>query len=314
MEKVRTNQLIRDITRNINKVFVGHSNVVEIVIVALLANGHVLIDDIPGIGKTTLVKALARSLDLSFGRIQCTPDLLPSDVTGFTMFNVRTGEMEYKKGIVLNNIVLADEINRASPKTQSSLLEIMEESQVTVDGNTYKVPMPFMLLATQNPVEHVGTFPLPEAQLDRFMIRISLGYPKKEEEVDILTRSISDFTVDDLQAVVSRDEVLEMQRYTLKVHVADAIKKYITDISNATRNHPEVVLGCSPRASVLLMQAAQALALVRERDYVSPDDIQYLAKPVLAHRLILKNDITKRNIKQNQIIEEIINSIKVPLI
>lgn len=314
MENINTNQLIRNITRNINKVFVGHSNVVEIVIVALLANGHVLIDDIPGIGKTTLVKALAKSLDLSFGRIQCTPDLLPSDVTGFTMFNVRTGEMEYKKGIVLNNIVLADEINRASPKTQSSLLEIMEESQVTVDGKTYKVPEPFMLLATQNPVEHVGTFPLPEAQLDRFMIRISLGYPNKDEEIHILSRSISDFSIDDLQPIVSGEDILNMQREALKIHVAGSIKRYITEITNSTRNHPEVSLGCSPRASVLLMQASQALALVRGRDYVSPDDIQYLAKPVLAHRLILKNDIRKRIIKQNHIIEDVIGSIKVPLL
>lgn len=313
MDKSKINNVVQSIFSNVHKVFVGNDEVIEMVILALFANGHVLIDDIPGIGKTTLVKAISKTLDLSFGRIQCTPDILPSDITGFTMYNVKTGEMEYKEGMVLKNIVLVDEINRASPKTQSSLLEIMEEFQVTVDGNTHKLPKPFMILATQNPVEYIGTFPLPEAQLDRFMLRLSIGYPNKEQELDILTTSSDNFTVNDLTPVVSANDILEIQNGVHNIHVSKAVKKYITDIIIATRTHPEVSLGGSPRASILLMKSAQALAMIRGKDHVSPDDIQYLAKHVLAHRLILKSDINKKVFKQDEIIVNIIQNTRVPL-
>lgn len=313
MDKNKIKSVVQDIFSNVHKVFIGNDDVIEMVVVAIFANGHVLIDDIPGIGKTTLVKAIAKTLDLSFGRIQCTPDVLPSDITGFTMYNVKTGEMEYKEGLILKNIVLADEINRASPKTQSSLLEIMEEYQVTVDGKTHPVPKPFMLFATQNPVEFVGTFPLPEAQLDRFMLRLSIGYPEKQQEIDILSNSNNDFDLNSLEPVVTGEDVLAIQKEVYNIHVSNAIKKYITDIMISTRSHPDISLGGSPRASILLMKASQALAMIRGRDYVSPDDVQYLAKPVLSHRLILKNDINKKIFKQDEIVDNIISSTKVPL-
>jgi len=304
---------LQNIVNNIEKVIVGKREVIELTVIALAAEGHVLIEDIPGIGKTTLVKALAKSLDLSFGRIQCTPDVLPSDITGFNMFNIKSGEMEYKEGLIFNNIILTDEINRASPKTQSSLLEVMEEKQVTIDGKTRKVPDPFMLLATQNPIEYLGTFPLPEAQLDRFMFRISLGYPSYRHEFFMIDKVIKEEAIEHIESVATPDEMLKIQKEVKEIYISDAIKKYVLDIVTATRRNNDLVLGASPRASLQLLKAAQAAAYYMGRDYVIPDDIQKLANCVLSHRIILKPEAKVKEIKQEQIITNVIRTVKVPV-
>ena len=304
---------LQRIVANIEKVIVGKREVVELTVIALAADGHVLIEDIPGIGKTTLVKALAKSLDFSFGRIQCTPDVLPSDITGFNMFNIKSGDMEYKEGLVFNNIILADEINRASPKTQSSLLEVMEEGQVTIDGNTRKVPKPFMLLATQNPVEYLGTFPLPEAQMDRFMFKVSLGYPSYKNEFFMIDRIIKEGAIDKIRPVAEPQDMINIQKAVREVATSDAVKKYVLDIVTSTRKNPNVLLGASPRASIQLVKAAQAVAFFMGRDYVIPDDVQRLAMNVLAHRIILKPEAKIKEIKQEQIIFGILKSVKVPV-
>ena len=304
--------VLQKIVDNIEKVIIGKREVIELTVIALAAEGHVLIEDIPGIGKTTLVKALAKSLQLSFGRIQCTPDVLPSDITGFNMFNIKSGEMEYKEGLIFNNIILTDEINRASPKTQSSLLEVMEEKQVTIDGRTRKVPGPFMLLATQNPIEYLGTFPLPEAQLDRFMFRLSLGYPSYKHEFFMIDRVIKEEAIEHIEPVANPEDMLKIQDEVKKVYISDAIKKYVLDIVTSTRKNNDLVLGASPRASLQLLKAGQAVAYYMNREYIIPDDIQKLAVCVLAHRIILKPETKVKEIKQDQIILNVIKTVKVP--
>jgi MoxR-like ATPase len=275
---------IRD---NVGRVIVGKSETTTLLLVALLCEGHVLIEDVPGVGKTTLAKALARSLDLSFQRIQFTPDLLPSDVTGLSYFNQKTQEFQFRPGAIFANLVLADEINRATPRTQSALLEAMEERQVTSDGETRALPRPFFVLATENPIELEGTFPLPEAQLDRFLLRVSLGYPDRNEEGAIARRFAEANPLDDLAPVTRADDLAELGRACRRLFVGEAVEGYIVDLVRATREQPDVELGASPRATLALFRASQALAAIDGRDYVLPDDVKSLAQPVLGHRLIL---------------------------
>jgi MoxR-like ATPase len=307
-------KLISDIQENIEKVIVGKSGAIRLILTALLAGGHVLIEDVPGVGKTTLVSCLARSLNLSFKRIQFTPDILPSDITGFSIYNFKTGEMEFRPGMIMSQVVLADEINRTSPKTQASLLEVMEEHQVTVDGKTYPVPQPFMVLATQNPVEYIGTFPLPEAQLDRFFIKISIGYPSKREEMFILSRFQTQNPIKDLEPVADAQQILELQQQVKHIKVADAIKEYIAEMVAYTREHNDLTLGVSPRGALALMKASQACALLEGRDYVIPDDVQKMVSPVLSHRLILKPEARLKEMTAERILKSILNSIYVPVI
>ncbi len=305
-------QLCDKIKNNINRIMIGKNAVIEELLIALAAGGHVLIEDVPGIGKTTLVSSLARSLNLSFNRIQFTPDLMPSDVTGFNLFNQKSNEFEFQPGAVMKQLILADEINRTSPKTQSALLEVMQEGQVTVDGVTYVLPQPFMVLATQNPVEHLGTYPLPEAQLDRFMLKINLGYPSLDEEVQILRLYDQDEVLEQLSPVAGVDQVLWMREQTRLVHCADSIKYYITLLTTGTRQHPDVQLGASPRASRMLMQAAKGRALLHGRDFVRPDDVQALARPVLSHRLSLKPESRLKRSTPELIIQSVLERTPVP--
>lgn len=307
-------KLIKDIQENIEKVIVGKSEVIRLILIALLAGGHVLIEDVPGVGKTTLVSCLAKSLNLSFKRIQFTPDILPSDIIGFTMYNLKTGEMEFKPGMIMSQVILADEINRTSPKTQASLLEVMEERQVTVDGKTYPVPQPFIVLATQNPIEYIGTFPLPEAQLDRFFIKVSIGYPTKRDEMFILSRFQTQNPLDDLKPVADAQQILELQQQVRHIHVAEAIKEYIAELVACTREHKDLTLGASPRGAIALMRASQAYALLEGRDYVIPDDVQKMVIPVLSHRLILKPEARLREMTAERILRSILNSVYVPVI
>jgi len=307
-------KLVRDIQENIERVIVGKSQVIQLILIALLAGGHVLIEDVPGVGKTTLVSCLARSLNLSFKRIQFTPDILPSDITGFTMYNMKTGEMEFKPGMIMSQVILADEINRTSPKTQASLLEVMEEHQVTVDGKTYPVPQPFIVLATQNPIEYIGTFPLPEAQLDRFFIKVSIGYPTKREEMFILSRFQTQNPIKDLKPVANAQQILELQQQVRRVNVAEGIKEYIADLVAYTREHQDLTLGASPRGAIALMRASQAYAMLDGRNYVIPDDVQKMVVPVLSHRLILKPEARLKNMTPERILKSILNSAYVPVI
>jgi MoxR-like ATPase len=298
---------------NVDKVIVGKHETVELLLVALLCEGHVLIEDVPGIGKTMLAKAAARSLNCSFSRIQCTPDLLPSDVTGIHYFNQKTGEFELRHGPVNAHIVLADEINRATPRTQSCLLEAMQERQITVDLETVPLPRPFLIIATQNPVELEGTFPLPEAQLDRFLLKVRLGYPSQEEEGSILTRYQQDNPLDSLDAVLDAGELLELQKTCREVHIEQTVRNYVVALAAATRHHRSIELGASPRASLGLYLAAQALAAVRGREYVIPDDIKYLAVPALSHRLVCKPEVRLKGRSSEALIEEILNTVPVPV-
>ena len=306
-------ELISRIADNIQKVIVGKRSSIEYVIVALVSGGHVLIEDVPGVGKTSLVSALSKSISCTFRRIQFTPDVLPTDVTGFSMFNMKENAFEYRPGAVMSQIVLADEINRTSPKTQSSLLEAMEEGQVTVDGKSYILPAPFMVLATQNPVEYLGTFPLPEAQLDRFLMKVSLGYPQTDEEIFMLNRFSSDTPLDNLTAVTTPGEIIAAKEIVREVYVDPEVSKYIVQIVRATRNHQDVVLGISPRGSLALYHAAQAWACCRSRDYCTPDDVRDMAFPVLSHRLKLRQDARLRNLQPEAIIENILDSTYVPV-
>ncbi|HVN96023.1 MAG TPA: MoxR family ATPase [Syntrophorhabdaceae bacterium] len=306
-------ELCTQIIKNISRVIVGKRDSVELLLVGLLADGHVLLEDLPGLGKTLLAKSLARSMGASFKRVQFTPDLLPADITGFNIYNQQSGEFVFQAGPVMTHVLLADEINRTIPRTQSSLLESMEERQVTVDGKTYILPHPFFVMATQNPIELEGTFPLPEAQLDRFLLRISLGYPEQQEEIDILDRFQEQDPLLDLAPVGSPEQISALQLARRRIHVAAVIKEYITAIVAATRNHPALRLGASPRGSLGLMRAAQAKAALSGRDYVLPDDIKSLAVPVLAHRLILKEEEHLRGTTQRHVVDEIMERIPVPV-
>jgi MoxR-like ATPase len=304
--------LCKKITENISRVMVGKKESIELLLAALLADGHVLIEDIPGLGKTLLAKSLAKSIAGSFRRVQFTPDLLPADITGFNIYHQQTGQFIFQPGPVMANILLADEINRTIPRTQSSLLESMEERQVTVDGKTYPLPHPFFVMATQNPIELEGTFTLPEAQLDRFLLKIRLGYPEKDEEIAILERFQEKDPLTGLAAVANPAEIAELQQARKGIHVSQPVREYITRLVRATRDHPSLRLGASPRGSLNLMRAGQAWAVLNERDYVLPDDIKSLAVPVLSHRLILKEEERLRGEKLEPLLEEIIHGITVP--
>ena len=307
-------KLVESVKENIAKVIVGKEEQTEQLLLALVCGGHVLIEDVPGLGKTTLVMALARSLSCSYSRIQFTPDLLPSDVTGYTAFDPKTGERQVCFGGLMAQIVLADEINRTSPKTQSSLLEAMQEAQLTIDGKTYPLPTPFIVLATQNPVEHTGTYPLPEAQLDRFFMQISLGYPTHEEEIDILKRNMRARPIDELEPVASAEDILALREERKKIICADAVLDYIIQIAEATRKDERISLGISPRGCIALTEAAMANALFSGRDYTLPDDVQKLAVHVLAHRLVLDRRSGIRGESRSSILASIIREIKVPAV
>ena len=305
-------QVAERVATNVEQVIIGKRRAVDLVLIALICRGHVLLEDVPGVGKTVLAKSIARSIGCTFKRIQFTPDLLASDVTGVSIYNQATGQFEYRPGPVVAQIVLADEINRATPKTQSSLLESMEERQLTVDGVTHPLPQPFLVLATQNPIEYEGTFPLPEAQLDRFLLRISLGYPDKTDELQILERQRKQHPIDRLGQVITADNLLQMQEQVKDVYVDDLIKDYIVSLVIATRHHEDIYLGSSPRGSLALYRAAQAHAAIRGRDYVTPDDVKALAEPVLGHRLIINPAARIRNVQARAVVADILGAVPVP--
>ena len=309
-----TQRFAQLLQNNVGKVIVGKKKAVELMMIAILCRGHVLIEDVPGVGKTTLASALARSLDCSFKRIQFTPDITPSDITGFSIANFKTGELEYRPGMIMSQIVLADEINRTSPKTQSSLLEVMEEGQVSVDGVTYEVPKPFVVLATQNPVDFVGTYPLPEAQLDRFFMRVSIGYPTAEEEVEILERYTTGARpMEELKPICTASDIVRLQQEVEKVYSAKEVRAYISAIAAASRRSGALQLGISTRAAISLLRAAQARALLEGRDYVVPEDVQRMAEPVLAHRLVLSPEARMRNMTAERILANVLGSVQVPV-
>ena len=291
---------------------IGKEASVKLAVVALLSRGHILVEDVPGVGKTMLARSVAITTGCDFKRVQFTPDLLPSDVTGASVYNQQTSIFEYRPGPVMAQVVLADEINRATPKTQSALLEAMGEQQVTVDGITHSLPSPFMVIATQNPIEYEGTFPLPEAQLDRFFMRISLGYPDPRDEVSIMDGREASDPIDLLHAACSSESIIELQQYTDSIYIDDLIKQYIVEISNATRNHPDTTLGVSPRASINLMKGAKAFAMLQERDYVTPDDVKAIAVPVMSHRVLLSPSARMRGINQSSIVNEALEQTSVP--
>ncbi len=301
------------VKENVERVIVGKGEVVELAIIALLCEGHILFEDVPGLGKTVLAKSLARSLGCSFRRIQCTPDLLPSDITGTYVFNQKTADFEFRPGPVMSQVVLVDEINRATPRTQSALLEAMQERQVTAEGETKPLPRPFLVMATQNPIELEGTFPLPEAQLDRFLMKIQIGYPSAEDDRLILSRFRQSDPLEELSSVVSSDELLKMQKACREVHIAEDVEDYIIRLVHATRKHASVELGASPRAMLALYNASQALAAIRGRAFVTPDDIKYMVTPVLIHRLITKSESRLRGHKAEQTLKEIMDSVFVPV-
>jgi MoxR-like ATPase len=299
------------IVENISRVMVGKKQTIELLLVALITEGHVLIEDVPGVAKTMLAKCLAKSMGGTFNRIQFTPDLMPADITGFNVYDQHSASFSFRPGPAITNVLLADEINRTIPRTQSSLLECMEERQVTVDGETHQLPTPFFVMATQNPIELEGTFPLPEAQLDRFLLKCSIGYPDKQEENEILSRFQQADPLEELVSVVTIEDVSQMQKDRRDIIVSDPVRQYIVDIVRATREHPAVQFGASPRGSLGLMRAGQALAALRGRDYTLPDDIKSLVIPVLAHRLILKEQNRLRGESAKQILEDIIDRIPV---
>jgi MoxR-like ATPase len=313
----RTAQRIKEaadkVKENVERVIVGKREVVELAVTALLCEGHILLEDVPGLGKTVMAKSLAKSLGCTFRRIQCTPDLLPSDITGTYIFNQKTADFEYRPGPVMSQVVLADEINRATPRTQSALLEAMSERQVTTEGETRPLPRPFLVMATQNPIELEGTFPLPEAQLDRFLMKIQMGYPGKEDDRRILERFKNSDPLDELKTVITADELLRMQKAVREVHVAADVEDYIINLIHATRNHPAVELGASPRAMLAMYNAAQAFAALHGRTFVTPDDIKYLTGPVLTHRIIPKSESRLRGQKAEQTLKEIKDSVFVPV-
>ena len=296
------------VTNNVEKVIIGKHAAIELVMVALLCEGHVLLEDVPGSGKTMLARSVATSMGSAFKRIQCTPDLMPNDVTGVSIFNQKNGEFEFRQGPIFVNILLADEINRATPRTQSALLEAMQEQQVSVDGVTRELPRPFLVLATQNPVEYEGTFPLPEAQLDRFLMRISLGYPSRQDERQILVNLRREHPITQLKQVVDAHELVALQRQVWEVHVDETLQEYIVSLAAATREHPDLALGISPRGSLALFKAAQALAAVNNREHVIPDDIKRLAQVTLAHRLIVKPEAELRGRSAGVILQDVLQN------
>ncbi len=313
MTKTEAADRIQALTDNVETVIIGKTDVVQLAAAALLGGGHILIEDIPGVGKTMLARALAKSLDCVFRRIQFTPDLLPSDVTGVSVYNQSTGEFEFRPGPVFGNIVLADEINRATPKSQAALLECMEEFQVSVDGITHHLPHPFFVIATENPIEYEGTFRLPEAQLDRFLGRISLGYPSAADEVAMLTKQLVRHPIELVQPVLSPEELVELQRLVRQVHLDDSLKDYIVRLTRATREHSAVELGASPRGSIALMRLSQALAAGLQRDYFIPDDIKCVAQAALGHRIIVSPDVAFQGTASRDVVEEVLARIPVPV-
>lgn len=300
------------ISVNVQNVIIGKQAEIRLTLLALLCEGHLLIEDVPGVGKTMLTRAIARSIGSTFRRIQFTPDMLPSDVTGVNIYNQKSQEFEFRPGPIMAQIVLTDEINRATPKTQAALLEAMEERQITVDGVTYAMARPFMVLATQNPIEYEGTFPLPEAQVDRFMMRIRLGYPLKNHEVDMLNRQSEHHPIQDVEQVVTVEELVEAQKAVRTVYVDNLVKEYIVDLVSTTRDHPDVYLGASPRGSLALFSVSRALAAIEGRDYVLPDDVKLLAESTLSHRLIVSPSARIKNVTARQIIEDTLRHTPVP--
>lgn len=313
MEVIKFKEFRDKIFTNVSKVIIGKEDILDKIICAFICNGHVLMEDVPGLGKTKLSKSLAKTLDCTFKRIQFTPDLLPSDLTGIYFFNQKLGDFEFRKGPLLSEFVLADEINRATPRTQAALLECMEERQLTVEGNTVKLEPPFFVMATQNPVEQFGTFPLPEAQLDRFFMKLSMGYPEFSEEESMLDRFMFKDPLEELSALITKEEIKYVQEHFTEVHISKEVKNYILNIVRATRENTQVTLGCSPRASLNLMKGSQAFASINQRDYVIPEDVKELAIPILSHRLVLKNQMGSQAEKSEQVIRHILDSIETPL-
>lgn len=307
------NILVTKLIENMEKIIIGKRTVLETLLTALLCEGHVLIEDVPGVGKTQMVAALARSVNGVFHRVQFTPDVMPSDIMGFSMFNPATREFEYREGAAVCNFLLADEVNRSSPKTQSSLLEIMEEFQVTVDGKTYPLPRPFMVMATQNPIESFGTYPLPEAQLDRFFLKLTIGYPAKSQESEILDRYGSNNPIKTLEPVLSLTDILTLQEQVKGVHVEEALKEYIVDIIEQTRKSEFVALSASPRGSLNLYRAAKAHAFIRGRDYILPDDIQEMSILVLPHRLLINSEARMKGMTAEDIVTQAVSRVQVPV-
>jgi len=312
-EIVGYHKKIEKVVENIGEVMIGKEDVATLSLVALLAQGHVLLEDVPGVGKTMLVRTLAKSLDCDFRRIQFTPDLLPSDVTGISIYNPKELEFEFRAGPILGNVVLADEINRTSPKTQSSMLEAMEEKSVTVDGETIPLKQPFFVMATQNPIEYEGTYPLPEAQLDRFLLKLKMGYPSMEEELEMLERTAGQHPIERITKVISKEELIELQAEVQDVYIDQTIQYYIVNIATGTRNHRGVHLGVSPRASIALMRAAKAYAYIHGRDYVLPDDVKFLAPFVYAHRIILTSEARYEGMENEQIVKAIVKNTDIPI-
>jgi len=310
MDKVK--ELTTALVQNIEKVIVGKRRAIQLVVLGLICEGHVLIEDVPGVGKTMLARSLARSLNCSFSRIQCTPDMLPSDITGVDMYDQASGTFKFLPGPILNQIVLADEINRATPKTQSALLEAMQERQVTISGQTHLIPKPFMVLATQNPIEYEGTFPLPEAQLDRFMVKVSIGYPGLTEEISVIEHQTHTHPIESIEAVTSAEKIIEVQELIKDVYIAESVKKYIVEITQETRIAEAVYVGASPRGSLALARACQAWAAMYGRNYVIPDDVKLLAEATLGHRVILSSSARLQELRTGDLIREILKKIPVP--